>query len=446
MSRALTQRILAAADFAAIDVLVLVPFSPDAAGMGSGRFVWPHARESWSVVVGPKATDQKTFAYIYAPPDFATQDGRQLHTTLSHELGHTLGLPDLYNFPEYQPDISNRLTTGWDLMAGSNDNLPHYTLSNRMRQGWVKAGELKRLNFVGVGSFDEPITLHAAELGAPPGGRWRGIEIRLADGWNVYIEYRAKQAAQIGDAIAANRRVVITDVTSDAFATSLARPPIVFVHNDADGDGPLLDTGKDYQDVDPGNQKRLVVSVTSKAADSAVVQIKYDAGGRADPGIRPWTGAPDWHSPDIEIRNARSAADPSKWANTPWVGNVNEVVAKVRNSGDKVARQVTVDLFVTRFSTGDGPLEPLGTVVQDIPAGGVTEFKTTWNPPAEGHYCIIVRIRLWFDPDLAGAYETNIYNNEARSNYSRFVSARRRRPRAPARRCCSPTRSTHPPR
>lgn len=423
VTRALALAILTKADLAAIDVLVMVPFSPDAPGMGSNRFVWPHALDATTVVVGPKATDQETFGYIFAPPDFATQDGRQLHTTLSHELGHTLGLPDLYNFPSYTPDITNRLTMDWDMMAGSRDALPHYSLSNRMRQGWVQAGHLKLYNFVGVGNLDDTITLQAAETGAPPAGRFRGAEIRLADGWNVYLEYRAKQAPQIGDTLPNDQRVVITDVTSDSFSSSLTRPPIVFVHNDADGDGPLLDTSKDYEDIDPGNQKKLVVTVKSKAEDNAVVQIQYNAGGRADPGIRPWNGPPEWKSPDIEIRNDRSKADPAKWGNTPWVGQTNEVVAKVRNSGDKLAKGVKVDFYLTRFSSGDGPWEYLGSAVQDVPAGGVTEFKTTWTPPEEAHYCVIVQIALYVDPDLAGAFETNIYNNEARSNYWRFVSA-----------------------
>ena len=200
----------------------------------------------------------------------------------------------------------------------------------------------------------------------------------------MYLEYRAKQAGQIGDTLPNDQRVVITDVTSDSFSSSLTRPPIVFVHNDADGDGPLLDTSKDYEDIDPGNQKKLVVTVKSKAADNAVVQIQYNAGGRADPGIRPWNGPPEWKSPDIEIRNDRSKADPAKWANTPWVGQTNEVVAKVRNSGDKLAKGVKVNFFLTRFSSGDGPWEHLGSDVRDIPAGGVTEFKTTWTPPDGG--------------------------------------------------------------
>ncbi len=54
VTRALAQGILTTADLAAIDVLVIVPSSPDAPGMGSNRFVWPHALDATTVVVGPE--------------------------------------------------------------------------------------------------------------------------------------------------------------------------------------------------------------------------------------------------------------------------------------------------------------------------------------------------------------------------------------------------------
>lgn len=430
ITRAFTDGIMTTADFSAIDVLLLVPFSPDTvAGTASSpaRFVWPHAWPSQSYLAGANVmTGQRSFAAVFVPPDFAVHDGRRVHATLSHEIGHTLGLPDLYNFPEYTPDITNRLTMDWDMMAGSRNNMPHFSLSNRMRQGWVQAGDLRLFNFSVAppagGVVNETVTLHAAEL-PPLGGRSRGAEIRLSDGWNTYIEYRAKQPAQFGDTLPTDRRVVITDVTSDSFSSPVSRPPIVFVHNDADGDGPILDMNLDYEEIDPSSQKQLTVSVVSTGADNAVVSIKYDSGQRPDPGIRPWTGGPDWQSPDIEVRNAKSIADPGRWANTPWLGNINTVVAKVRNNGDLVAKGVVVDLFVVEYTTGDGPMVPLGTDVKDIPAGATVEFTAAWSPPVDRHYCIVVRIRLYQDPATAGLFETNIFNNEARSNYTRFVSA-----------------------
>ena len=66
---------------------------------------------------------------------------------------------------------------------------------------------------------------------------------------------------------------------------------------------------------------------------------------------------------------------------------------------------------------------PLGTDVKDVPAGATVEFTASWVPPADRHYCVVVRIRLYQDPAIAGLFETNIFNNEARSNYTRFISA-----------------------
>ncbi|MFE2425872.1 hypothetical protein ACFXJ5_03775 [Streptomyces sp. NPDC059373] len=425
VTRTISTGLLTNADYGNIDVLLMVPFSPDAPGTGTKRFVWPHASAAQPFLAGTNvSTDQETFGFVFAPPDFATQDGRQFHTTLSHELGHTLGLPDLYNFPSYTPNVTSRLTGGWDLMAGSRDELPHYTLSNRMRQGWVDAGHLKLYNFSGAASVSEPVTLHAAELGSPPANRVRGIEIRLADGWNTYVEYRGRQSGQIGDTLPTDRRVVICDVTSDAFVAPNSRPPIMFVQKDADGDGPILDTAADYEDIDPATHKTLLVKVDSTAADNAVVKVEYGSNGRPDPGIRPWTGGPDWQSPDIEVRNAKSMADPARWFNTPWSGNPNTVVAKVRNSGDLLCKGVVVDFFAVEFTTGDGPMVSLGSDTHDIAPDATQEFTAEWSPPnSGGHYCIVIRIRLYQDPTVAGVIETNIYNNEARSNYTRFVSA-----------------------
>lgn len=225
ISRAIADNVATTADFTNLDVLIVVPCSPDAMGGPPARFVWPHANDAREFLCGTNAmTDRRSFGYTFVPLDFAAHDGRQMHTTLSHELGHTLSLPDLYDFPEYSDDITNRLVSDWDMMAGSRDALPHYTLSNKMRMGWIQSSHLKLYNFQGSSAVAENITLHAAELGDPPAGQFKGIEIRLGDGWNYYVEYRAEQSAQITDDVPTDRRVVVTDVTSDTYTAPLARP------------------------------------------------------------------------------------------------------------------------------------------------------------------------------------------------------------------------------
>ncbi|CAI9403411.1 hypothetical protein [Aestuariimicrobium sp. T2.26MG-19.2B] len=425
VTRGITDGVITRAHLFAVDVLIVVVASPDAAGGPPARFVWPHANDHATLLCGTNVTtDMRDLAFAYVPLDFAAHDGRHMHSTLSHELGHTLGLPDLYSFPEYSADIDGRLTSDWDMMAGSRNHLPHYTISNKMRMGWVDPGHLKLYNFQGSSAVAENVTLHAAELGAPPAGRVRAIEIRLGDGWNYYVEYRAIQAGADSDALLTDRRVVITDVTSDSFTAPMARPPIVFVRKDLDGDGPLLGNGADLEEKDPGTQMDLKVEVVSTDVDNAVVKVSYGSNGKPEPGIRPWTGDPDWQSPDIEVRNAKTAADPAQF-NVPWLGHDNTVVAKVRNSGDLLARGVVVDFFVTEYTTGDGPWVPLGSDTRDIGPNAVVEFTAPWAPAAADgrHYCVIVRIRLYQDPGNLAIVDNNIFNNEARSNYTRFVSS-----------------------
>lgn len=446
VTQAITQGVLSTGDFSNIDVLLIVPFSPDTvAGTATDRFVWPHAHDAMTFLAGTNVQkDQRSFGYIFAPPDFDVHDGRRMHATLSHELGHTLGLPDLYSFPSYTQDIVDRLVPGWDMMGGSRNDMPHYSLSNRMRQGWVQAGHLRLFNFQGQPNptVDQNVTLHAAELGAPPQGRVRGIEIRLADGWNTYVEYRAKQASQLGDTLPNDRRVVVTDVTSETFTAPVSRPPILFVHNDDDGDGPILDTNADYEDKDPGTEKDLVVKVISTAADNAVVNVKYGSGGRPDPGIQPWNGGPKWQSADIEVRNARAQADP-QWFNTPWLDNMNTVVAKVHNNGDRLAKGVVVDIFVLEYTTGDGPLARLGRQRR------TSQPERRWSSPPRGRRRRPTRTcaswsgsgSTWTPTSPGSSRRTSTTMRPAATTPSSCRPAPRRRP-ASAPKSGSPIRST----
>jgi M6 family metalloprotease-like protein len=427
ISQALSAGVVTRADLTAVDALIIVPRSPDADSAAGDRFVWPHASlGKRRLLLGTNVmTEQGDIAYTYVPLEFAAHDGRQMHTTLSHEVGHNLGLLDVYDIEEYSADVTARITSDWEMMAGSRDRLPHYSLSNKMRMGWVPADQLRLYNFQGSGGVNDTITLHPAERADPPAGRVRGIEIRLGDGLNYYVEYRSEQSGLISDDLVTDRRVVVTDVTSEDYVAPLARPRIMFVAKDVDNDGPIIGTGADFEDKDPGTQMDLAVTVVSTAVDQASVRVTYGSQGKPEPGIRPWQGGPGWQSPDIEVRNDRATAEPAKWFNTPWLGHDNTIVAKVRNAGDLIATGVVVDFFVTEYTTGDGPWVSLGFDRKDVGPGATVEFSRPWNPSsADGrHYCVIVRIRLYQAPGNPAIVDQNIYNNEARSNYTSFISA-----------------------
>ncbi|MDQ3549486.1 MAG: hypothetical protein M3439_11790, partial [Chloroflexota bacterium] len=119
---------------------------------------------------------------------------------LCHELGHTLGCGDLYDRGDFTAEVAARTVGALDLM--DNDaTLPHFSLPNRMRLGWIGANWIERFDF-SVNATPKTVTLQAAETLArtgPPPGRVAGIEVRVRDGWNYYFEYRRLQPGQIGD-------------------------------------------------------------------------------------------------------------------------------------------------------------------------------------------------------------------------------------------------------
>ena len=271
------------------------------------------------------------------------------------------------------------------------------------------------------------MTLHAIELGAPPAGRKSGIEIRIADGKNYYFEYRAMQSSQVGDVnLPADRRVLGTDMISAGYPAPNSRPQILLLPKHPDDDGAVLGNGQKYVESDnttPGFPAKLLVDVSNTDATKADVRIRYGISGSPDPAIRPWPASATnaWQSPDIEVRNERSKADPA-FFNTPWVSHDNIVVAKVTNQGAVNAPQVTVDFSVKDYTVTTIPEEAIGSDTKDVAAGATVEFMAPWNPPAEGHFCTVARIRLYQDPTTLQV-EASQLNNEAQSNYDYFIAA-----------------------
>src|SRR5262249_2082620 len=147
---------------------------------------------------------------------------------------------------------------------------------------------------------------------------------------------------------------------------------------------------------DPVYPTDFKIDVSGIDTTKADVRIRYGVNSKPDPSIRPWPASADrqWQSPDIEIQNARNLADPARF-NVPWVGNNNTVIARVKNNGALDAPQVRANFYVKNYNVGGTPETFLGTDVHDVSAGATVNFQANWNPPAEGHFCIIVRIPLY---------------------------------------------------
>lgn len=402
------------------DYLVCAVQSIDATQTNPSKRVWP-----WANSILAKTTEGDIPLEMVAM--YADGDPFDMCASLAHELGHNIGLGDIYPWSGHPQQIQDRTPGHWDIMAYQN-NLPHPVLVHRMRLGWVPKETIKLYNPKEVGGIidDEIVTLHPVELANPPIGRYSGIEVRIAPGWNYYFEYRVTQGNQIGDQqLPTNNRVLGTDVMmGDDIETVSRRRPVLLLMKDADGDGPVLDAGQDFktQDISEEIPAEFSAYVINNGGTKADVRIRYGVSSQPDPSIRPWN-PPVYKSPDIEIRNERSKYDP-KWANTPWKNRLNTVVAKVTNLGKLNAPGVVVKFFVHDYTTNNPPKQPfdIGEDKKDVPAGQTVEFETVWRPKEEGHYCIQARIQHYQTPGPNSVIEATEYNNKAQSNYDRFIS------------------------
>lgn len=401
------------------DTVVCITQSVPASGTASAKSAWPYASiGAW----GPYTTSEgnKNLGVISMPNEWGTTNDREIHETFAHELGHNLGLGD-----QYTPAVAGRNPGGWEMMH-ADDPFPHFSVAHRMMLGWVPAARIRTFNFAASGApLDQTVTLHAIERGAPPAGRSSAVEVRIGDGLNYYWEYRNGESPQIGDrSLPTDERVLGTDVASAPFVPPFSRPGILLVPADGDDSGAVLGNGDFYKEIDSSPfPVEFRADVSAISGDRADIRIRYGANGRPDPSVRPWPSPTHaWQSPDIDVRNAKNLADPA-WANVPWVGMNNTVVAKVRNAGTGMAPQVRVNFYVKNFNVGGAPEVFLGSDVRDVAAGSTVEFTTTWVPPSTGHYCVIVRIPLYIVPTAPTIVEMTELNNVAQSNYDRFNTA-----------------------
>ena len=297
---------------------------------------------------------------ISMPNEWGVSNNREIHEVASHELGLTPGpVRD-----QYTPHVPGRNVGPWDMMH-DDDRFPHFTAVTRLMEGWIDPSWVESFTLAqSPGPVDQDVTLHPIELGTPPSGRKSVIEVRIADGFNYYFEYRSAQTAQIGDQnLPADDRVLGTDAISNPSTAPTSRPTILLLADDRDGDGAVLGTGQDFSALDysePTFPAEFHVTVKAIGGGKAVVNVKYGVNGKPDPSIRPWPASPDrqWQSPDIEIRNARNQADPA-WYNVPWLGNANTIVARITNRGNvsccRRARELLYQGLQRRRHAGDVP-------------------------------------------------------------------------------------------
>ncbi|HJT58574.1 MAG TPA: hypothetical protein VJ761_18850 [Ktedonobacteraceae bacterium] len=400
------------------------------------------AMYSWPVAGGANvfwktaySTGIKAIPCVFMPSGFPSSmpgDSRwPLVPALCHEIGHTFGCEDLYNRGDFPAEIMTREIASLDLMD-EDSPLPHLSLPNRMRLGWIAPNWIEVFDF-GVNPSGHPVTLQAMETltrKGPPPGRKAGIEVRLRDGWNYYFEYRRKQGGQVGDqqlrAVEVTESMVVgTDVIADGVG-EVNRPRILLLPVDADGDGPTLNaTNEDYEESDVTNPERmhdfrLIYDQLEPGDDNAVrVKVEYVRANRAELQIRPAPGRGDWKSPDINLEGPSGLNRLEK-------GLKHTIVVRVKNAGTVAAENVRISVKWLPFTTSPGAwMELTDPPRQTIAAGATTEFRVDWQVPQnlqiEGvdvnHFCVRAEIDRYIDPRDPSRNEIVISNNWAQSNF-----------------------------
>src|SRR5262249_7590535 len=104
------------------------------------QFVWPragdadfHSKTDFATTIIKKPI---VFINDTNPASMPAEKKLTSMPVLCHELGHTLGLEDLYNSGNFPAEIEAREIKELDYM-GSEFSLPHASIANKLRLGWV---------------------------------------------------------------------------------------------------------------------------------------------------------------------------------------------------------------------------------------------------------------------------------------------------------------------
>lgn len=440
-------------DWTKVDAVFLVFRSPNAT-----NFIWPRASGRVYRVQAKDGAGKDvnvTIAKVGMPHDQTTISdlGFTNIAVTAHELGHTLGLDDLYMDASYTADMQRRTLGTKELMA-NQAALPHLSARHKLLLGFLDPGHVRSFTygFAEESTFD----LTAASDGLPSGGSFAAVELKVAPRLSWFFEYRAPRPGRIGDLGAdfTGGKVMGYDATKYELPPISAnkRRPIILLLDDGDGEGAVLASGNDYDhlDVDGDALSQFRLEVLSMTGTFAKVKVKVGAVSAPDPYLVNNNGEDgDYKSPDIEVRNELSDKD-AAWLNRPIIVTdpsikPNRVVAKVHNGGGLDAPNVSVRFKVLPFNTDDKDSERwtnLGEPVKhDVKAGQTVEFETQWSPDHDAHFaCRRGSTATPPCPVRPRMSPTSTTTSPSRTT-SRSSRNRRRRPRArcPSSRCTTRT-------
>jgi len=169
-----------------VDAIILIHTGPGAEFTQNDSDIWSH---SWSIT--PRSRDGVYISDYCIQPEYWNTPGDMTCGVFCHELGHVLGLPDLYD-----TDYSSRGVGKWSLMASGSWNGPT-NLGNYPAEpdAWCRI-QLGFSSAVNVGSNTNGVNIMSVEGGGNIYRLWSGgalgseyflVENRQRTGYDAYL-------------------------------------------------------------------------------------------------------------------------------------------------------------------------------------------------------------------------------------------------------------------
>lgn len=377
-----------------------------------------------------------------------------------HEIGHNLGLPDLYQEPG-APIAAGVELDRWDIMAADEAarhpttwSKAYKSLDAATNSTWMPPGEIDLLTApdpsvtttrrVLLAPLESPMPANLNLFAAThPGVPLRhAMRLELEPNRSLYIENRQRSPYTSADFGNVNysrnlpgQGVIVTDAVNNSTGLPVLRKEVVLLTPYADP----LDS--------PGEQRTVFIfTATNTIRVTAVeivgfgpqvylVEVAWGQGPYFDFRIRDWN-PPPWESPDIWIdtrvdnawdvyKHSNASLNPGVPGNPVLngdrsrVGWESRVYARVWNDGSipKTGVQVSFEIVVPA-NMGPSVGTRIGDTTVNLPAGGPALAMVPWTPASanEGHIC--VRARVAYDTD-----ELNANNNLAQENITDWYLA-----------------------
>ena len=362
---------------------------------------------------------------------------------IAHEIGHWLGMLDMYEERYANGTALLGTAAPWDLGGGGGDGLHLFTglhIHDIMRfynTGAPNVNVAQRTWSLGAPALNETfdITAHGAVQDTDP-ARIHILKLTVADGLEYYVEVRQKQSPAGG--LTFDRTIPVTNPGDGTVLLTRVRPRASFV-NSRERQIMLLgtlDVGQSWADA----ARRIEIIVESLIQSTPRVyrvRLRWnqpdvsDPTGKYDPWITPWvTGK--WETVDIWVDSPRNqfgvfeSFEPGKPSEArmngdrPWVGRINRIGTRIRNSGVADATNLQVSFYVNSPpGIGDnGSWFTLGTkTIPSLAANATAVVSHDWVPAIGQHTCLRVEIL----PKTGS--EINVGNNIAQENVFTFDSA-----------------------